>query len=280
MTAEQPLAADLPSAAAPAANSPRWSQPSGPASRLVEPQAEQLASSSTPPCSPSRRAPGTCSRSACRCSAAGCCGHWCTSCRWSTNRTTCSRSSPARPRPPQVRRARRALRHRSAWRCSPRWRSSPGRRWTDEVRQAVDRCLRDDRRGHADAATADDGPPPGSAAVVEHRRIGWNIAVITVRPPEPMPYRPGQYVSVETPQRPRLWRYLSPANAPREDGLLEFHVRAVAEGWVSRALVTHTRLGDTWRIGPPMGRMTVDRESEPRPPDGRRRHRPTPRSGR
>ena len=39
---------------------------------------------------------------------------------------------------------------------------------------------------------------------------------------------------------------------------LEFHVRAVSSGWVSRAIVAHSRVGDTWRIGPPMGRMHVD----------------------
>jgi NAD(P)H-flavin reductase len=82
--------------------------------------------------------------------------------------------------------------------------------------------------------------------------------MITVQTSEPIPYRAGQYLSVETPQRPRLWRYLSPANAPRGDGILEFHVRAVDGGWVSRAIVAHSRIGDTWRIGPPMGRMHVE----------------------
>ncbi|MDN5931868.1 MAG: flavohemoprotein, partial [Pseudonocardia sp.] len=42
----------------------------------------------------------------------------------------------------------------------------------------------------------------------------------------------------------------------------EFHVRAVNSGWVSRALVAHSRVGDTWRIGPPMGRMSIDTESD------------------
>ena len=74
--------------------------------------------------------------------------------------------------------------------------------------------------------------------------------MVGVRTDEPVPYRAGQYVSVETPQRPRLWRSLSPANAPSPDGLLEFHVRAVPGGWVSRAIVAHSRVGDTWRIGP------------------------------
>ena len=77
-----------------------------------------------------------------------------------------------------------------------------------------------------------------------------------------MPYQPGQYVSVETPQRPRMWRYLTPATAPREDGLLEFHVRAVDGGWVSRSIVATAQPGDQWRMGPPMGRLRVDRQAD------------------
>ena len=108
------------------------------------------------------------------------------------------------------------------------------------------------------AAAVERGPASWLGRVLGHRRVGWDLARITVQTSEPIPYRAGQYVSVETPQRPRLWRYLSPANAPRADGMLEFHVRAVANGWVSRALVGHSRVGDTWRIGPPMGRMSIE----------------------
>ncbi len=111
------------------------------------------------------------------------------------------------------------------------------------------------------ATEAERGPATWLGRVVGHRRVGWDLAIIEVQTSDPVPYRAGQYVSVETPQRPRLWRYLSPANAPRDDGVLEFHVRAVPGGWVSRAMVAHTRMGDTWRIGPPMGRMHVDRDS-------------------
>ena len=106
------------------------------------------------------------------------------------------------------------------------------------------------------AAAAERGPASWLGRVVSHQRVGWDLARITVQASEAIPYRAGQYVSVETPQRPRLWRYLSPANAPRPDGSLEFHVRAVGSGWVSRAIVAHSRVGDTWRIGPPMGRMS------------------------
>jgi NAD(P)H-flavin reductase len=96
--------------------------------------------------------------------------------------------------------------------------------------------------------------------VLEHRRLTWDLALVRLQPEARVPYLPGQYMSVEVPQRPRLWRYLSPANAPREDGGIEFHVRAVDGGWVSRAIVSHTQPGDVWRLGPPLGRMTIDRE--------------------
>jgi NAD(P)H-flavin reductase/hemoglobin-like flavoprotein len=138
--------------------------------------------------------------------------------------------------------------------------AGPG--WTDEARQAWTDAYAMVAGAMRAAAQADDGPASWPAEVVEHRRIGWDIAVVTLRPEEPIPYRAGQYVSIETPQRPRLWRYLSPANAPRDDGILQFHVRAVREGWVSRAVVSHTQVGDSWRIGPPMGRMAVDPTSD------------------
>jgi NAD(P)H-flavin reductase/hemoglobin-like flavoprotein len=108
------------------------------------------------------------------------------------------------------------------------------------------------------AAGAERGPASWTAQVLEHRRVGWDLAIVTVQTSPPIPYRAGQYMSVETPHRPRLWRYLSPANPPREDGVIEFHIRAVEGGWVSRAIVAHTVPGETWRIGPPMGRLSID----------------------
>ena len=111
------------------------------------------------------------------------------------------------------------------------------------------------------AADSERGPASWLGRVVGHRRLSWDVAMVQVQTGQPIPYQAGQYLSVETPRRPRLWRYLSPANAPRQDGIIEFHVRAVQGGWVSRAIVAHTQRGDTWRIGPPMGRMSVNRRS-------------------
>jgi NAD(P)H-flavin reductase/hemoglobin-like flavoprotein len=133
--------------------------------------------------------------------------------------------------------------------------------WTPEVERAWAEAYTVIARAMQEAAATDDSPASWMATVTEHRRLTWDLAVVRLHPERPVAFRPGQYMSVEVPQRPRLWRYLSPANAPREDGGMEFHVRAVDGGWVSRAIVSHTQLGDVWRFGPPLGRMAVDRTS-------------------
>lgn len=137
-----------------------------------------------------------------------------------------------------------------------------GDAFTPEVRAAWWDAYHQVAKEMRAAAAADRGPAWWLGRVVDHQRVGWDVARITIQAGEPVPFRAGQYVSVETPQRPRLWRYLSPANAPRPDGSMEFHVRAVPGGWVSRAIVADSRVGDTWRIGPPMGRMSVDPQSD------------------
>jgi NAD(P)H-flavin reductase/hemoglobin-like flavoprotein len=137
--------------------------------------------------------------------------------------------------------------------AGPTWTAPVRRAWT-EAYALISKIMRT-------SAEADTGPASWLGRVVSHRRLSWDVAVVQVQTGSPIPYQPGQYLSVETPRRPRLWRYLSPANAPREDGVIEFHVRAVADGLVSRAIVAHSERGDTWRLGPPMGQLTVDRNS-------------------
>ncbi|MGQ0776040.1 MAG: globin domain-containing protein [Pseudonocardiales bacterium] len=136
-----------------------------------------------------------------------------------------------------------------------------GTAWTPEVEKAWVDAYGLVARTMVEAAEAEQGPAWWTAEIVEHQRLTWDLAVVLVKPNQPVPYRAGQYVGVEVPQRPRLWRYLSPANAPRPDGSMEFHIRAVPDGWVSRSIVSHSQVGDVWRIGSPMGRMPVDRQS-------------------
>ncbi|MFE6068076.1 globin domain-containing protein [Streptomyces sp. NPDC056525] len=115
-----------------------------------------------------------------------------------------------------------------------------------------------------DAATEDELRAPAwwQAEVVAHVMRTKDVAVVTVRPDGPYPFLAGQYTTLETPWWPRVWRHYSFASAPRSDGLLSFHVKAVPAGWVSNALVHRARTGDVIRLGPPAGSMTVDHTSD------------------
>jgi NAD(P)H-flavin reductase len=114
----------------------------------------------------------------------------------------------------------------------------------------------------AAAEEADDEPSWWDAEVVSHERRLSDLAVLRVRTRPPLPYEPGQSVTVMTDLRPRLWRTYSVANAPTEDGVLELHVRARDGGPVSGALVRHTTVGSVLRLGPPLGLMVLDPESD------------------
>ncbi|WP_026211654.1 globin domain-containing protein [Longispora albida] len=138
--------------------------------------------------------------------------------------------------------------------CSTQWTIAHEQAWQDAYAAISVKMIT--------AAAADrDNPPYWHAEVVKHERRTPDIAVLTVRPLQPYPYRAGQYVSVECQYHPRLWRVFSIANAPRADGLMQFHVRAVGAGFVSSALVWKAKPGDMLRLGAPIGTMSLDRTS-------------------
>ncbi|MGW1809901.1 globin domain-containing protein [Streptomyces sp. NPDC002078] len=132
--------------------------------------------------------------------------------------------------------------------------------WSPEVEAAWVRAYTTISQIMIDAAAADELRSPAwwYTEIVSHDLRTSDVAVLTVRPDQPYPFLAGQYTSVETPWWPRVWRHYSFASAPRSDGLLTFHVKAVPAGWVSNALVHRARPGDVIRLGPPSGSMTVD----------------------
>jgi NAD(P)H-flavin reductase/hemoglobin-like flavoprotein len=109
------------------------------------------------------------------------------------------------------------------------------------------------------AADAEKGPPFCDGTVVEHTRTTRDVSVVRLQLDRPLYYHPGQYVTVQVPQWPRRWRYLSPAIPADRGGGIEFHVRSVTGGMISPAIVGETTPGDRWRLSNPHGAMQVDR---------------------
>ena len=109
------------------------------------------------------------------------------------------------------------------------------------------------------AARADEQlrPPWWRGTVVACDRRTFDVSVLSVRPEPHLDYLPGQSVAIESPSRPKLWRYYSMANAPRDDGLLEFHIRLIDGGAVSMALTSSTIADTELRLGPPVGALTL-----------------------
>jgi NAD(P)H-flavin reductase/hemoglobin-like flavoprotein len=112
------------------------------------------------------------------------------------------------------------------------------------------------------AEAAAELPAWWEADVVGHERRTIDVAVLQVRPRARYDYVAGQSVSLETDLRPKLWRYYSPANAPRPDGLMEIHVKARDGGPVSSALVRRVGVGDVLRLGPPVGHLVLHDDSD------------------
>jgi ferredoxin-NADP reductase/hemoglobin-like flavoprotein len=131
----------------------------------------------------------------------------------------------------------------------------------DTVLAAFDRVAQIMLAAARDAAPQ--GPAWWAAEVTSHVMAAPGIAILTLRPEEPLPYLPGQHIPVQTPRWPRLWRPYSVACAPRARdsdaaGELTLHVRAVPGGLVSTALARHTRPGDILLLGAAEGAMTAD----------------------
>jgi NAD(P)H-flavin reductase/hemoglobin-like flavoprotein len=139
--------------------------------------------------------------------------------------------------------------------AAPSWNETAKHAWETAFNHAAGIMI--------DAAKDDaaDSPAWWIATVTGIERRGPDIAVLTLEPEQPLSYLPGQHISVQTPHWPRLWRTYSIANAPRPDGLIRLHVRAVPGGLVSPVLVHQVKAGDPLVLGAPAGAMIADTQS-------------------
>src|SRR5690349_21485339 len=139
--------------------------------------------------------------------------------------------------------------------AAPRWNETAKHAWEMAYNRAATIMI---EAAKDDAA---ESPAWWIATVTGIELRGPDIAVLTLRPEQPLNYLPGQHISVQTPHWPRLWRTYSIANVPRPDGLLRLHVRAVTGGLVSPVLVHQVRAGDPLVLGAPAGAMVAGTHS-------------------
>ncbi|MFS8200670.1 globin domain-containing protein [Streptomyces sp. CWNU-52B] len=135
-----------------------------------------------------------------------------------------------------------------------------GPAWTVEVEKAWGEAygvIADAMLDGAREADSEGEPSWWDAEVVGRAPHGDDLTVLTLRPHRRLPHLPGQYVSVNSPRVPGVWRPYSVANAPRSDDTLDLHVSLVEDGVLSPELVRHTRAGDVLRLGGPGGRLTL-----------------------
>jgi NAD(P)H-flavin reductase/hemoglobin-like flavoprotein len=100
-------------------------------------------------------------------------------------------------------------------------------------------------------------PPFWPAEVVSVDERFRGMAVLTIALDQGLRFEAGQHVTVQHPRWPRVWRPYSIAGRPREDGLVQLHVKAISGGWVSNALVHHCEPGSQLTLGPALGTMTL-----------------------
>jgi NAD(P)H-flavin reductase/hemoglobin-like flavoprotein len=130
--------------------------------------------------------------------------------------------------------------------------------WSRQTQAAWELALNHAATIMAESVRECDSPPWWVADVIEHDKRRPDVAVLTLRVDQDLPYRPGQHVSIQVPRWPRVWREYSIANASAGDRLLELHVRAIPGGMVSNVLVHQTRVGDSLIVGRARGGMTAD----------------------
>ncbi|HEX6452834.1 MAG TPA: globin domain-containing protein [Trebonia sp.] len=139
-----------------------------------------------------------------------------------------------------------------------------GAEWTPDLAQEWTEAYTLISQVMSEAAAADerdDQPAWWDAVVIGAERRTLDVSVLRVAPQHHLPFHPGQSVAVECQQRPRVWRYYSPANAPREDGTIDFHVRLIEGGALSPALARTTGVGTRLRLGSPVGTLRLDTAS-------------------
>jgi NAD(P)H-flavin reductase/hemoglobin-like flavoprotein len=137
-----------------------------------------------------------------------------------------------------------------------------GDRWDQDMANVVSQAFMLTTGVMRGAAHSAPGPATWKAVVAEKYRLSRDLAVVRLKASQPLTFAAGQYLEVQIPQWPRIWRHFSPSIPPNPDGELEFHVRAIPGGSISNSIVTETQVGDVWQLAQSHGTLRVDTDRE------------------
>src|SRR6202000_3036551 len=79
-----------------------------------------------------------------------------------------------------------------------------GTAWTPAVERAWAEAYTVMARAMLESAASDEGPAFWPAQVIDHQRLGWDLAKARLPPDYPLAYQAGQDVSLEVPHGARL----------------------------------------------------------------------------
>ena len=133
-----------------------------------------------------------------------------------------------------------------------------GPAWTRTTAAAVEQTTSLITGVMGEAAQRATRPAVTRARITEKFQISREHAVIRLLAQAPLDYLPGQYVEAQIPQWPREWRMLSPSTPASDTGEVEFHVRAIPGGTVSKSIVLESQVDDVWSIAQNHGTLHVD----------------------
>ena len=95
------------------------------------------------------------------------------------------------------------------------------------------------------------------------KQLSENVMQLFLKPEgEPLQFMAGQYIDIVLPDGKR--RAFSIANTPREDGLIELHLRLIDDGFFTPKVFEEMKAGDKLTIEGPLGTFVL-RENSDRP---------------
>ncbi|GAB17220.1 putative oxidoreductase, partial [Gordonia effusa NBRC 100432] len=133
-----------------------------------------------------------------------------------------------------------------------------GEAWTPDTAASITEAVNLATGVMRGAAEYVEGPAVWTARVEEKFRVSRGVSVIRLVADSPLPHKSGQYLEVQIPQWRRVWRNFSPAIPPNPQGELEFHIRSVEGGTVSKSIILETRVGDVWALAQAHGTLHVE----------------------